>query len=73
MKSTTHYKKWDIILVPFPFTDLTASKKRPALIISPNEYNTDLDVIIEFITSKTDLKAKTGDYHVQQWQKANLP
>ena len=48
------YKKWDIILVPFPFTDLKAVRKRPALIISPDEYNEKLDVVIAFITSKLD-------------------
>ena len=32
MKSITTYKKWDIILVPFPFTDLKAVRKRPSMI-----------------------------------------
>jgi len=48
MKSITTYNKWDIILVPFPFTDLKAVWKRPALIISPDEYNEKLDVVISF-------------------------
>jgi len=73
MKSTTNYNKWDIVLVPFPFTDFSASKKRPALIVSPNAYNTELDVIIAFITSKLDIKARIGDYHLKEWKKANLP
>jgi len=29
----------DIILIPFPFTDLSATKKRPALVISYTEFN----------------------------------
>jgi len=38
-----------IVLIPFPFTDLTSSKVRPALIISaPNDYE---DIIVAFITS----------------------
>jgi mRNA interferase MazF len=28
------YKQFDVVVVPFPFTDRTATKKRPALIIS---------------------------------------
>ena len=55
MKSTTNYNKWDIVLVPFPFINLTTNKKRPALIISPDKYNKNLDVVIAFITSKLDL------------------
>ena len=73
MKSITTYKKWNIILVPFPFTDLKTSKKRPALIISPNEYNDKLDVVIAFITSKLDSEYRTDDYKIQQWEKSNLP
>jgi len=35
----TPCRKWDIIIVPFPFTDLTTVKKRPALVVSPDNYN----------------------------------
>jgi len=73
MKSIINYEKWDIILVPFPFTNLTTSKKRPALIVSPNEYNEKLDVVIAFITSKLDLEYRIGDYKIQEWGKSNLP
>ena len=73
MKSTINYKKWEIILVPFPFTNLTSSKKRPALIISPDEYNNEMDVVIAFITSKLDLPYRFGDYKIKNWKEANLP
>ncbi|MFQ5824915.1 MAG: type II toxin-antitoxin system PemK/MazF family toxin [bacterium] len=68
-----NYRKWDIILVPFPFTDLTTTKKRPALIISPDEFNEKLDVVITFITSKLDLEYRIGDYKIRDWEKSNLP
>ena len=73
MKSITLYKKWDIILVPFPFTDLSAAKKRPALIISPNDYNEGLDVVIAFVTSNMKQKYRTGDFEISEWKKASLP
>ncbi len=28
------YKQFDVVVVPFPFTDSSATKKRPALIVS---------------------------------------
>jgi mRNA interferase MazF len=28
------YKQFNVVVVPFPFTDSTATKKRPALIVS---------------------------------------
>ncbi|NIR51113.1 type II toxin-antitoxin system PemK/MazF family toxin [candidate division KSB1 bacterium] len=68
-----NYNKWDVVLVPFPFTNLTTTKKRPALIISPDEYNKNLDVVIAFITSKLDLEYRIGDYKIQEWEKSNLP
>ena len=73
MKSMIDYNKWDIILVPFPFTDLKTTKKRPALIISPEEYNNEFDVVIAFITSKLDLAYRLGDYTIEDWKAAELP
>ncbi len=39
MKSGILYEQGEIILAPFPFTDLTTVKQRPLLIISNNDYN----------------------------------
>jgi len=69
----TAYKKWEIILVPFPFTNLKSSKKRPALVISPDEYNDRLDIVIAFITSKLDQSNRYGDYIIHDWSKSGLP
>lgn len=48
------YKFGTIVLIPFPFTDLSSSKLRPALIIS-KENNTE-DIIVAFISSKVETK-----------------
>ena len=42
-------KKGDIVLVPFPFTNLTGQKIRPALVLVVSED----DIIIAFITTKS--------------------
>jgi mRNA interferase MazF len=68
-----NYKKWDIVLVRFPFTDLKTTKQRPALIISPDKYNLGGDVIIVFITSQLDVAKRPGDYLIKEWQEARLP
>lgn len=68
----TPCSRWDIILVPFPFTDLTTNKKRPALVISPDTYNGGPDVVIAFITSRLNTSARPGDYRIGEWQAAGL-
>src|SRR5437899_3020971 len=52
MPSTTSYKRGDVVLVPFPFTDLSSAKQRPALVVSADVFNsTRDDVLVAAITS----------------------
>ena len=51
------YEQGDLVLVPFPFTDLLGQKRRPALIISPNRFNTiSDDVVLAALTSRIPSK-----------------
>ncbi len=52
--------KGDVVVIPFPFSDLTKAKRRPALILASLEGN---DVILCQITSRTikDLYAVSVD------------
>jgi mRNA interferase MazF len=51
--STTSYKRGDIVLVSFPFTDLTSAKRRPALVVSPDAFNElNEDLILLAVTSQ---------------------
>ncbi len=52
MKDGTMYKQKDIILIPFPYSDLTISKQRPALIVSNEQVNKMQDRICCLITTK---------------------
>lgn len=49
------YKFGTVVLVPFPFTDLTSMKLRPALIVSKTDPKNS-DVIVVFITSQKSPK-----------------
>jgi mRNA interferase MazF len=51
----TTYKFGDVILVPFPFTDQSTSKKRPAIVISSDNYNQNKpDIILIAVTSQVN-------------------
>jgi len=49
LQAKTPLKRGDIVLVPFPFTDLTTEKLRPAVIVSVDPQET--DVVIAFVSS----------------------
>jgi mRNA interferase MazF len=46
------YKKGDIVIIGFPFSDLSRTKKRPALIISNDTVNKTGDYLMVQVTSK---------------------
>lgn len=46
------YNQFDVVLVPFPFTDKNVSKKRPALILNNKNYQIKTNhLILSMITS----------------------
>ena len=53
MNAGTKYKQNDIVLLPFPYTNLEGIKLRPALIISNKKLNSSQDRICCLITSNT--------------------
>ena len=64
----TAYNYGDIVLVPFPFTDQSAVKKRPAVIVSSDTYNSKRpDIIIMAVTSQMQSASYFGDIIVNNW------
>ena len=73
MTSTTSYSFGDIVLVPFPFTDQTTSKKRPAVVISSQIYHQNKhDLILMAVTSQIGSTQSVGEVLVTDWQDAGL-
>lgn len=73
MPSTTIYNFGDVVLVSFPFTNQTATKTRPAVVVSSNAYNSARpDVILMAITSHLSSYARIGELVLAEWKKAGL-
>lgn len=69
----TDYNFGDIVLVPFPFTDQSAVKKRPAVVVSSSDYNRQRsDLIITAVTSQMRSASYFGDTAITDWQSAGL-
>ena len=69
----TDYNFGDVVLVPFPFTDQTASKKRPAIVVSSSVYNLERpDIVLPAVTSQREAPIYFGDMTVNQWKEAGL-
>lgn len=67
------YEFGDIVLVPFPFTDQSATKRRPAVVVSSQAYNRERpDLIIMAVTSQLRPAAGIGEVTVREWQAAGL-
>jgi len=70
----TAYERGDIVLVPFPFSDQTTTKKRLAVVISSSRYNAvSQDIIITAVTSQTEKSFDIGEYLIKNWKEAGLP
>jgi len=69
----TGYEFGDVVLVPFPFTDQTTTKKRPAVVVSSLSYHQHrLDVIVMAVTSRLQPVPTIGDVPIREWQYAGL-
>ena len=63
----------DVVLVPFPFTDQTALKQRPAVVVSSAAYNrAKPDLILMAVTSQFRQAPTLGEVWLQDWQAAGL-
>jgi len=70
------FNRGDVVLVPFPFTDLTTQKQRPGLVISSKSFNdSSADAILLAITSQVPKDLQRNDYPLGQdeQEKGGLP
>ena len=70
---TPTFSPGDVVVVPFPFTDRAATKRRPALVCSAAEFNANSrHLVLAMITSSLH-RAWPGDVVIDDLDAAGLP
>ena len=69
----TAYKPGDIVLAPFPFSDLQTLKQRPALVLTRiSSRSLPALVVVAMITGQVESEKLSGDYLLTDWESAGL-
>lgn len=67
------YSSFDIIVVPFPFTDRATQRRRPALVLSSADFAADSGHVICAMVTTAKRSAWKSDIDLEQWAAAGLP
>ncbi len=64
--------RFDVVVVPFPFSEKSESKRRPALVISNRRFNASGNTVLAMITTN-DHHPWPGDYSITDLEETGLP
>ena len=68
----TPSKRGEIVLVEFGYSEGIGSKKRPALVISTEQYHQSRHEIIVIAITSNVSRLLAGDTRIKQWREAGL-
>jgi mRNA interferase MazF len=67
------FQRGDVVLIPFPFTNLAATKTRPAVVVGSATYhNARPDLLLAYVSSQVAKAVAPIDYLLSDWQAAGL-
>lgn len=68
------FEQGDLVILPVPFTDFAATKKRPAIVLSNNQFNSSSeDVVVVAVTSNPTRKPFSLDLCDSDLKAGKLP
>ena len=67
------FNQFDIIKVPFPFTDQQITKKRPALVVSTQGYQQSHHHLMLLMITSAKLSSWCDDINITNYQAVGLP
>ena len=69
-----NYRQFDVVVVPFPYTDRTTSKRRPALVLSDHSnFNGRIGQCVMAMITSTQHSAWPLDVDISDLDQAGLP
>lgn len=67
------FNRGDVVLIPFPYTNLSAAKTRPAVVVSSSTYHaTRPELLLAYISSQLSQATPPLDYILADWRGAGL-
>lgn len=67
------FRRGDVVLIPFPYTDLSATKTRPAVVISSEIYHSvRSEMLLAYLSSRIVTADVRLDYVLLDWKDAGL-
>jgi mRNA interferase MazF len=66
------YRPFEIVEVPFPFSDQKTTKRRKALVISNEEFQSKNNALILIMITSATHSHWVGDINIEHWQTAGL-
>jgi len=68
------FSRGDVVLIPFPYTDLSTTKTRPAVVISSSTYHSvRSELLLAYVSSQISKAVPPLDYVLTDWKIAGLP
>lgn len=64
-------EQWDVVVVPFPFTERAGTKRRPAVVLSRRPFNDHGHTVLLMITTKAH-HPWPGDTEIGHYRNAGL-
>lgn len=66
-------ESFDVVVVPFPFTDRSATKRRPALVLSGHAFNQKVQHSVLAMITSAGQSSWPGDHRIKDLDAAGLP
>lgn len=73
MTRSEAYASWDVVAVPFPYTDRLAEKRRPALVVSSPALASKRGLLWLVMITSADNPRWDGDVAIADLETAGLP